>query len=46
MCAVMSVHSFGNRKKFASGLLKPGNMGLDSVFMADGDMPTNCRHIL
>src|SRR5258708_32424175 len=29
----MSVHSLGNRKKFASGLLKPWNMGADSVFM-------------
>src|SRR6266567_4986604 len=36
MEAVISVHSLGSRKKFASGLLKPGNMGGDSVFMVVG----------
>src|SRR6266487_2553591 len=41
----MSDHSLGNRKKFASGLLKPSNRGGDSVFMVIADTHIHCRSV-
>ena len=45
MEAVISVHAFGSRKKFASGLLKPSNRGGDSVFMVIADTHIHCRSV-